>query len=533
MSQTNQIKNIVIVGGGTAGWLSAAYLNKALNRNQTNCRITLVESNDIPTVGVGEGTISTLKETFKFLEIPEFEWMVRCNATYKLAIKFVNWATTSSQDMYWHPFGEMPIVEPYGLPLSHYWLERRNRGSLEPYGRSCSEHVHLCEAQKAPKLQVGEYSRWDIEYAYHLDAGLLASFLKEKSLAAGVDRIVDTVVDVALDERGFIDRLITENHGNLSGDLFIDCSGFRGLLINRALQEPFVSYSNSLICDRAIALSTPYHPEDKFDLQNGGINPYTTSTAMSSGWIWNTPLVSRGGNGYVYCSAFISDEDAERELRQHLGAKSELVARHLKMRIGKTRNSWVKNCVSIGLSGGFVEPLEASGIYLIEAGLESLIHHFPDLDFAPSIVASYNDSMKRIYQEIRDFIIMHYCLTQRDDTAFWQASSHDLVIPESLQNKLELWQQMWSSSPFSLPQKIGRHYPDHSYTCVLTGMNNLPVKSSSILAYEGDSESEKYFYKVKQIALTMKNELPNHSNYLQKMHFKFFRLGIKKLLAIN
>lgn len=534
-TSSQRIKNIVVVGGGTAGWLSAAYLNKALNRNQSNfCRITLIESNNIPTVGVGEGTIFTLKETFEFLEIPELEWMVRCNATYKLAIKFVNWSNASRKDMYWHPFGGIPIVEPFGFPLSHYWLARRNQGNSEPYGQSCSEHVHLCEAQKAPKSQVGEYSPWDLEYAYHLDAGLLASFLKEKSLAAGVNHIIDRVKDVALDERGFIDHLITENHGDLDGDLFIDCSGFRGVLINQSLQEPFVSYNQSLICDRAIAISTPYPIDDKFDLKNGGINPYTTSTAMSSGWIWHTPLVSRGGNGYVYSNAFISDEDAEKELRKHLGIESEkLAARHLKMRVGKTRNSWVKNCVSIGLSGGFVEPLEASGIYLIEAGLESLVHHFPDLDFAPSVIASYNQTINQIYEEIRDFIVMHYCLSKRDDTAFWQANVHDLIIPDTLKSRLELWQHKWHSNPSSLPQPIGRHYPGHSYTCILEGMNCLPTKSLPILAYQDNSEAEKCFSQLNKMASILKTDLPNHSNYLEKMHSQYFQLGIKKMLAIN
>jgi tryptophan halogenase len=526
-NNSNQIENIIIVGGGTAGWLAATYLNKYLNKGSDRCRITLIESSDIPTVGVGESTIPTLPRTFRLLGISEVDWMLQCHATFKLAIKFVNWSGLPGKDVFWHPFGALPHSKQTGIPLSYYWQKRKLEGNSEPFDRSCFEAVSLCDLKKSPKDDSDPQYAYKIEYAYHLDAGLLAVYLKNKSKSEGVNHVVDNVLDVALDERGFISHLITEKHGNLYGDLFIDCSGFRGRLINQALQEPFISYSDSLLCDSAIAMPVSYDPDDPYDENNGGINPYTTATALSSGWVWNTPLVGRSGNGYVYSSNFISKADAEAEFRQHLGKKSEgIEARHLKMRIGKNRNAWVKNCVSIGLSSGFIEPLESTGIYLIEVGLIHLIHNFPNKSFHPNVIKNYNQNLTDHYEEIRDFIVMHYCLTQREDSPFWRANKYNLTIPDSLKEKLELWQEMWPDSS----QEWGKLFPSYSYMCILSGMGCYPQESLPILAYQ-DNNSEQDFLEIEKKAETLKITLPDHVDYLKQLSAKNFKSLLKRTLT--
>ncbi|MBD2774167.1 tryptophan halogenase family protein [Iningainema tapete] len=514
-SNPHQIDNIVIVGGGTAGWLSANYLNKALNGSQPgSCQITLIESSDIGTLGVGEATIPTLLETFNFLGISEAEWMTKCNATFKLAIKFVNWSGLQGQEVFWHPFGQWYFTKGTRVPISHYWLKRKLQGNHEPFDYSCFEAVELCEAKKAPKFNHDSEYTWRVEYAYHLDAGLLATYLKEKAKTEGVRHIVDNVLDVSLDEKGFINHLITEKHGNLAGELFIDCSGFRGLLINQALGEPFVSFADCLWCDRAIAIPVSYDPQDPYNENHGGINPYTTATALSSGWTWNIPLVSRSGTGYVYSSAFTSQADAEMEFLKHLGEKSQsLQSRYIKMRIGRTRNTWVKNCVSIGLASGFIEPLESTGIYLIEAGLKHLIHHFPNRLFHPSVIDNYNCIMRDQYEEIRDFIVMHYCLSKREDTPFWRANKYEPVIPDSLKAKIELWQAMLPNNP----TKISWLFPDYSYICILAGLGAVPQATLPLLDYQDDRAAEQAFENIRNQATQLKRNLPSHVDYLKML----------------
>jgi hypothetical protein len=518
VNNPQQIKNIVILGGGSSGWLSATYLNQALNQGQGSpYQITLIESSDIGIIGVGEATIHTFPSTLKLLGISEDEWMVKCNATFKVAIKFVDWSGLPGQDTYWHPLTKLQQPQESSIPLFHYWLKQKLQGSSAPFDDSCFESVELCKAKKSPKSVDREHGGGALnDYGYHLDAGLLATYLKEKGKAAGITQIVDNVLDVALDERGFIHHLVTQASGEIAGDLFIDCSGFQGRLINQALQEPFVSYADSLFCDRAVALPVFYEPGDKYNEKQGGINPYTTATALSTGWTWNTPLIERSGNGYVYSSAFISPDDAETELRQHLQEYTS-EARHLQLRVGKTRNAWVKNCVSIGLSSGFVEPLESTGIYLIEAGLYYLLQNFPDRQFKPMLVENYNQTMQHLYEDIRDFIVLHYCLTQREDTPFWRSSKYHKYIPDSLQHRLERWQTTWPTHNFS--DLLHRLFGDYSYVCVLAGMNYLPKQALPILDSQTDVH-EDFFLGIEDRVEQFKNTLPDHIDYLKAIHQK-------------
>jgi tryptophan halogenase len=501
----HRIEHIVIVGGGTAGWLSAVCLNRVLSRtSETPCRITLIESSDIGTIGVGEATVVSIKNTFRLCDIDETDWMLKCNASFKMAIKFVGWSGGGGDEIYWHTFGPLPSLN--GLPLSHFWLKRKLRGDPQPFASSCFSAVTLCEARKAPKLGDEKPYEGKEEYAYHLDAGLLAEYLKRLGKSRGVEQIVDNVLDVVLDERGYVSHLRTAKHGDLHGDLFIDCSGFRGLLVNEALKEPFVSFSDALLCDSAIAIPIPT------DDETHGINPYTTATALRSGWVWHTPLFGRSGNGYVYSSACADKGAAETELRQHLGPGAERIeARHIRMRVGRTRNSWVKNCVGIGLAGGFIEPLESTGIWFIELALYNLVVNFPDKTFNPNVIQKFNSIMRKYYEQIRDFVVLHYCLTNREDTEFWRANKHNPAIPETLKANLELWSAMLPGH-----EKLDDpgFFKDYSYASIMAGLGRVPERGWPLLDHRDEAEVEPVFAGVRSKSDRLKRSLPDHYRYL-------------------
>jgi tryptophan halogenase len=502
------VKQITIVGGGTAGWLTAlslaTFLKPQTNTHRSDCQIILIESPDIPTVGVGEATIQNIRYTFRALGLDEDEWMTRCNASFKVAIKFVNWY--SGNDVFWHPFGNFPYVN--NIYLSQFALLKKSQNpdfDLQSFHRE----VPLCLANRSPKTGSENPYEGKVGYAYHLDAGLLAEYLKEKAVAKGVIQILDNVQDVTLSENGAIYSVKTEKNGEITGDLFIDCSGFRGLLINQALQEPFISYADALFCDRAIAMQVP--TDDARD----GINSYTTATARQAGWTWNIPLFGRSGNGYVYSSAFLSPEAAETEFRETLGERAKDVsAKHIKIRVGRNRNLWVKNCVAIGLAGGFIEPLESSGIYLIEMGIHHLIQHFPDGNFSPILRNRYNRIMTKHYEDIRDFIVLHYCTTQREDTEFWRFNKNHPAIPSSVHEKLELFQVMLPN--FDVFEKIFL-FEDYSYFCLLAGMNVLPQAHLPLLDFLDLAEAETHIQYIQTEAKKLPNLLPDQYEYLLQL----------------
>jgi tryptophan halogenase len=518
MSQ--HIKNIVIVGGGSAGWMTAAYLSKALGRN---VHISLVESSNITTIGVGEATFSTIKVFFDFLGLQEHEWMPKCNATYKMAIKFVNWNTQGRH--FYHPFQRYEVVD--GFDIAEWWLKMK-RGE-EPFDYACFLIPLLCDNKRSPRYFDGTVFDDKVQqlfsnesmpeknvladlkvqypYAYHFDANLLARFLKDYAMQRGVKQIVDDVIDVKLAENGSIDSIITREHSNISADLFIDCTGFRGLLINKALGEPFISFSESLLCDRAIAMQIPT------DIRKDGINPYTTATALSCGWVWNIPLYGRIGTGYVYSSQFISPEEAEQEFRQHLGEASDnCMASHIKMRIGRNRNSWVKNCVAIGLSSGFVEPLESTGIFFIQHGIEELVSHLPDTSFNEELIRSYNRTVAHCIDGVRDFLTLHYCASDRADTAFWKANKHEIVVPEHLCESLRLWKNRLPNNKSINPNYHG--FESYSYSVMLLGLNYVPERSLPVLDHIEDQKALATFSGIKERANYLNATLPSQYEYL-------------------
>lgn len=467
---TADIQRIVVVGGGTAGWLTAAYLNRVLqHERKLPVHIAVIASEEVGVIGVGEATVPTLINTLRALDIPEWQFIAECDATFKNAIKFQNWrrdAASDAGDHYYHPFDPPVPFEGTG-PIAH-WLNLVEAGEpVRPFS-GMSVQPTLCERNLSPKtLQSGNYEA-PVTYAYHMDAVKFGQFLKKVAVSRGVVAVDDHITDVALADDGSIAAVRTRENGEIAGDLFIDCSGFNGLLIEKALGEPWVPYGDALFCDRAVALPVPYLSAAEEP------RSYTTSTALSSGWAWEIDLQARRGTGYVYSSAFLSEADAEAELRGFIGAAAEGVeARHLKMRVGRRRNAWVKNCLAIGLSAGFVEPLESTGIYLIEMGVQLFLDHFHIGTPPPLTAQAYNDTINDLFEQIRDFIVLHYCLSERDDTPFWRAVTQDGYLPARVAAQLDLW----AEKPVTLTDL--RKNPllflgPLNYFCILSGLGYLP-----------------------------------------------------------
>ncbi|MHB8536158.1 MAG: tryptophan halogenase family protein [Sulfuricaulis sp.] len=472
---SGRIEKIVIVGGGTAGWMSAAFLSKAL----PNVKITLVESSDIPTIGVGEATIATFTGFTSFLNMKESEWMPVCNGSYKYAIRFNDWYAKGQH--YWHPFEALAYARSQ-LHLGQHWYRKFLSGprtDRQSFYKDCFLSVGLCEENKILKSPASEGNvhtytlaaggtsvELRVPYAYHFDAGLFGEFLKIKiGKPNGVIQIIDDVTNVNRDEHGFIKSLDTKGGITLEGDLFVDCTGFRALLIDKTLGEPFDSYSDTLFVDRAIALRVPFN-DVRMEM-----HPYTTTTALSAGWVWNIPVTKRVGTGYVYCSRFLEPGAAEAEFRRHVGEERTkgLETRHINIsKVGKYRNTWVKNCVAIGLSSGFLEPLESTSLHFVFVGVAKLAEAILEGHFNNAVVASYNRFITQMMEEARDFIAIHYVLTTREDTPFWRAVKYDTKIPDSLADYLMKCKQAFPNGPAN-----NILFKESSWMCILMGMNYL------------------------------------------------------------
>ena len=514
-------RSIVIVGGGSSGWMAAAYLKKALK----NVDITLVEAPHIKSIGVGEATFSTIKLFFDFLGLEEHEWMPSCNATYKLAIKFVNW--TQEGGHFYHPFQRYEMVDGYNI--AEWWLKLK-RGE-EAFDRACFSIPAICDAKLSPRYldgrvfddKVQEYfadgervpnahlaeHQVQYPYAYQFDAGLLAGFLETYATQRGVKKIEDEVIGVPLAEDGSIGHIQTRNHGAISGDLYIDCTGFRGLLINQALQEPFISFNDTLPNDSAVALQIPV------DVQTHGIEPFTTSTAMSAGWAWTIPLYGRIGTGYVYCSQFLSKEEAESEFRAHLAhlgpAAQNCKANHIKMRCGRSRNSWVKNCVAIGLASGFVEPLESTGIFFIQHNIEELVRHFPNGSADAEVVRGFNRTVNEAFGGVREFLTLHYAGANRCVSDYWKWVKQ-LGLTDSLRERLSLWNRRLPSAKSINPAYHG--FESYSYSVMLLGLNRVPEANLPVLDCMDDRNALEMFRTIRAKTDRLVATLPSQYEYL-------------------
>jgi tryptophan halogenase len=421
------IRSIVIAGGGTAGWMAASALSLAMGAS--GCTITLVESEEIATVGVGEATIPPIQLFNGLLGIDEDEFVRATGGTFKLAIEFVDW--TRRGHRYFHPFGR--FGDDFGMtPFHQQWLRCRAEGNEAPLSAfSLTEQAAL--AGKFDRPGAGSHGVFStFSYAYHFDAMLYARFLRRYAEAKGVRRIEGKIADVGINgESGMIERLTLEDGREVAGELFIDCTGFRGLLIGQALGEPYEDWSRWLPCDRALAL-----PSERL----ADLPPYTRSTARSAGWQWRIPLQHRTGNGHVYCSAFISDDDAARVLMDDVGTAATGDPRPLRFTTGRRRNVWAGNCVSLGLASGFLEPLESTSIHLIQTGITKLLAWFPDRGFDPLLRAEYNHQVATEYERVRDFLVLHYNRVERDDSDFWRMC-RAMEIPDTLAAKIDAFER--------------------------------------------------------------------------------------------
>lgn len=414
------VKKIVIAGGGTAGWLAAAALSKQFGELLD---ISLVESEEIGTVGVGEATFPSILAFHRLLELDEREFMRASKATFKLGISFEDWGGLG--DRYMHAFGTIGRSTWMG-DFQHFWLAAQELGFGGDLGDYCFERV----AALAGKFAMSDSVK--INYAYQFDAGLYAVHLRRMSEAKGVKRIEGRIARVEQDgESGFVKALVLESGQAVDGDLFIDCTGFRALLIEQTLNAGYDDYSRWLRTDCALAVQTPATDD---------IPPFTRSIARESGWQWKIPLQHRAGNGLVFCSQYQSVDDARRTLLDHLDGGPLFEPRLLRFKAGRRLKAWDKNVVAMGLAGGFIEPLESTSIHLIQIGVTRLMQLFPFSGITQALVNRYNEQSRVEYERVRDFIILHYKVTEREDTPFWRDCRH-MDIPDSLAERIELFRE--------------------------------------------------------------------------------------------
>jgi flavin-dependent dehydrogenase len=515
------INHVLVIGGGTAGWLSASILAKQLNSQNSNAvQVTLVESPNIPIVGVGEGTWPTIRTTLENLGIDEGEFMRECDATFKQGSQFVNWVNTptdTSNESYYHPLSAV-FHSSYDFNLAPYWL-LGNAGET-PYDQAVATQCYVCDQGLAPKkITTPAYDAIQ-NYSYHLNANKFSGFLaKHSSKHLGVKHIKANVTNVTLDDEGFITSVDTDTAGTLTADFFVDCSGSRALLINGALDIPWLKIDDVLFNDTALAMQVPYESE------NTPIATHTIATAHEAGWTWDIGLHNRRGVGYVYSSKYTTDERAEEVLREYAGPMSKgIKARKIPLNLGYREKFWHKNCVAIGMSAAFIEPLEASAIFLVEAGANMMADQFPRSREALKYVEDkYNKTFRLRWDKSVDFVKLHYCITKREDTAYWVDNCHPDSIPQALTDRLAHWKTHpptkydfdYAYEPFVLD----------SYLFVLYGMNfNADISHNQSSFPKGD-EAKMKFKSVENVGKMLAKELPNHRDLVEKV----YKYGFSKI----
>jgi len=507
------IQSILIVGGGTAGWLTAAYLARQLGTLAGGVRITLVESPEIGIIGVGEGTFPSIRRTLARIGIKEAEFLSRADASFKQGIRYDHWVREPGKpgpDHYFHPFAA-PTRRSEAPELLPYWLLGAAGGTRadRPFAAAGTLQKAAADASRGPKKAVDPDYQGMFNYAYHFDAARFAGLLAEHGRALGVQHLQATVERVELDETGAIAGVHTREAGMLSAGLYIDCTGFRAALIGAALGSPWVDCKDTLFADRAVALQVPYADARQ------KIASYTIATAQECGWTWDIGLQERRGVGYVYSSRYTDDTRAEEVLRRHIGPAAQgLEARQLKLKVGYREACWVKNCVAVGLSGGFVEPLESSGIGLIETAAYFIAHLFPaDGNLAPA-ARHFNGFMKQRYERIIDFIKLHYCLSQRQDTPFWTDNTRPETIPERLREQLAMWKTR-APNPLDFLTDV-EMYPPWSWQYVLYGME-YDTQLPSAAPYPRRAEAEQEFATLARLGPVAAKELPDHRELIEAL----------------
>ncbi|MFM1885651.1 MAG: hypothetical protein RL026_808 [Pseudomonadota bacterium] len=493
--QDRQIREVVVVGGGSAGWMTAAALVNAMPQG---CHITLVESEEIGTVGVGEATIPPIRTFNQMLGIDETEFVRRTQGSFKLGIQFIDWAREGVR--YFHPFGT------YGrhfdtVHVHHYWLQARALGEASALDDYCMAWNAAAAGRFAPPVADGRNVLSTYDYAYHFDAGLYARFLRGYSEARGVRRVEGKIASVQLDpQTGFVASVSLQDGRQVPGELFIDCSGFRGLLIEGALQTGYDDWTHWLPCDRAMAVPCE---------RAGDFTPYTRSTARAAGWQWRIPLQHRTGNGYVYSSGFCSDEDATRTLLAHLDGRALAEPRALRFVTGRRRQFWNRNVVAIGLSSGFLEPLESTSIHLIQAGIAKLLALFPDRSWDPAVRDEYNRIAAAEMERIRDFLILHYHLNQRQEGELWHYTAH-MAVPDTLQEKIHHFREFGR-----LVQRENDLFGQASWLAVHVGQGNLPRRPDPLIHYR-KVDGREWLGKLKAAMAAAAQQLPTHQQFIDR-----------------
>lgn len=485
MNQT--IENVVILGGGTAGWMTAA----ALSRSLSKINVTLVESEQIGTIGVGEATIPTIQFFNGLVGISPNDFVRATRGSYKLGINFENWHEQGKE--YFHAFGSTG-QSLWSTAFHDFWCKAQHLGVAEDFGRYNYESV----AAKAGKFNV---SKGGLNWAFHLDSSLYAKLLRDIAEKNAVKRVEGKVESVQLNENsGFIESLTLQCGKQIKGDLFVDCSGFRSLLLGEKMQVPFIDWSHWLPCDRAIAVQTESVSDPV---------PYTRSIAHHSGWQWRIPLQHRMGNGIVYCSQYMSDKEAEELLLNSVDGKLLTTPRPIRFKTGYRQQLWHKNCVAIGLSGGFIEPLESTAIHLIQQGVIRLIKLFPSSGIEQLDIDEYNLSAQLDYEQIRDFIVLHYHQTQRDDSEFWRYC-RDMTIPESLRHRMELFRRTGR-----FIQRQEELFVD-SWMQVMIGQGVVPEKYHRVVDEMSETDLRNFLRNIAQGHQQNCQNLPTHKQYLDR-----------------
>lgn len=483
------MKKVVIVGGGTAGWMTAASLTKLIGKDLD---VTLVESDEIGTVGVGEATIPTFFALHQLLKINEAEFLSEVQGTIKLGISFENWKDKGED--YIHAFGYTG-KSCWAAGFQHFWLKGKELGFSDQYSSYSPELM----AAKANKF--GLLKQNPLNYAYHIDASLYAKFLRRIAEKSGVTRQEGKIIAVNQSSDGSIKSVDLESGITVRGDLFIDCSGFAGLLIDKTLGTEFEDWSHWLPCDSAVAVQTASVAPPI---------PYTRSIARDFGWQWRIPLQSRVGNGFVFSSQYLSDEDAKKVLLDNVEGKILTEPRVIKFRTGQRVKQWNKNCVSLGLAAGFLEPLESTSIHLIQRGIIRLMQMFPLAGITDADRDEFNRQMSDEYYFIRDFIIMHYHVTERRDTDFWKHCG-EMEIPDSLDHRLRLFKQ--SGRVF---QGEGDVFGENSWTQVMLGQGLMPEQYHPIVNMMSDSELKGFLQSNRALVDHVINQLPSHQQFLSQ-----------------
>jgi tryptophan halogenase len=490
------VKKVVIVGGGTAGWVAAAVLSRTLGHALD---IELVESDDIGTVGVGEATIPQVRLLLGVLGLDENDFLRRTNGTIKLGIQFNDWGRIG--DSYMHAFGE--VGRSLGmLPFYPYWLKNRAEGGKSDLWDYSFNYQSAIANRYAHTQRIGDTGMSGLVHAYHFDATLVAAFLREYAEKLGVKRTEGIVVDTNLRESdGFIETLSMASGEQVQGELFIDCSGFRGLLIEDALHTGYEDWTQWLPCNRAIAV--PCEPVEP-------LQAYTQSSAHTAGWQWRIPLQNRIGNGHVYSSAYISDDEALSVLINNLDGEALAEPRFLKFTPGRRKKFWNKNCVALGLASGFMEPLESTAIYLVQSGINRLIKMFPNKGFSQVNTDEYNRQSIFEFERIRDFIILHYKANERTDSQFW-IDRREMSVPAELTRKMDLFKDSGQ-----IHRDAEELFTEVAWLQVLIGQHIIPDRHHPIADQLTAEHTDQFLEHLRQIIGKAVDGLPSHRDFINK-----------------